>query len=65
MYIEQATAKKYQVLAEKQRALDRLQEIDTTMNESRRRLEEQLRASLSSAKERRKKEVAEKDVTIS
>ena len=64
VFIDQATAKKYQALADKQRALDSLREIEKTMNESRRQLEEQLRASMASAEERRRKEVAEKDVTI-
>ena len=34
VFIDQATAKKYQVLADKQRALNTLREIETTMNES-------------------------------
>ena len=52
------------MLAEKQKVLDDLREIEATMNESRRQLEEQLRASMASTEERWRKEVAEKDVTI-
>ena len=64
VFIEQAIAKKYQALTEKQQAQDRLREIETIMNESKRALDKHLRASLASAEERREKEVAEKDVAI-
>ena len=63
-FLDQATAKKYEALAEKQHAQECLQEVEATMAKSRKELEDRLRKFMASAEEQRLKVVAEKDAAV-